>query len=127
MLNPKPLLIATAVSGVLLAGYGLGSWQTGLTYEVKLATQHASHAQDLQHVAESKANELGHALTEQQRLTDQAHQLGWELIQTRARLADTQSQLKQRIPDAIRTDGQHWTGLGPDGLRVYRAETRNRG
>ncbi|WP_029770539.1 hypothetical protein [Pseudogulbenkiania sp. MAI-1] len=121
MLDLKDWLIVGAVSGAVVAGYGFGSSHTASVYKAHLATQAENHARDLNAVSDAKAAELAGALVEQQKLADQAHKLGWELIQTRARLADTQSQLKQRIPDAIRTDGPHWTGLGPDSLRLYQS------
>lgn len=113
------VVVPLAIVGVL--GYDVGRTQATRLYQAQLASQQASHAKALQGLADSRANDLAQALAETQQLNAQAQQLGWALIQARARLADTQSQLKQRIPDAIRRDGQHWTGLGPDGLRVYRA------
>ncbi|BAK76474.1 hypothetical protein NH8B_2088 [Pseudogulbenkiania sp. NH8B] len=120
-LNIKPLLIGTALGGVLLTGYGIGRWQSDLSHEAVIANLRASHEQDLRHLSDAKAAELGQALTEQQRLTDHANQLGWELIQTRAQLTGIQHQLKQRIADAVRSDGPRFTGLGPVSLRLYAA------
>ncbi|MCG8993232.1 hypothetical protein LH427_09630 [Laribacter hongkongensis] len=113
------VLVPVAVVGYL--GYELGHSTASQAYQTELARQAKIHATSMQKLADDKAAELGLALAEQQRLIEQANQVGWALIQTRAQLADTQSQLKKRIADATRTDGMRFTGLGADSLRVYRA------
>ncbi len=113
------VLVPVAVVSYL--GYDLGRSTTTQAYQGELAKQAQTHATAMQKLADDKVAELGLALAEQQRLTDQANQVGWALIQTRAKLAETQSQLKKRIADATRTDGMHFTGLGADSLRLYRA------
>lgn len=113
------VLVPVAVVGYL--GYDLGRSTASQAYQTELARQAQTHATAMQKLADDKAAELGLALSEQQRLTEQANQVGWALIQTRAQLANTQSQLKKRIADATRTDGMRFTGLGADSLHVYRA------
>lgn len=117
----KPLAILTATALIWSGGFLYGHKVASQAGAAKLQSVQLAHAQDLQYLADAKAAELGAALAEQKELTDQAHRIGWELIQTRAQLSDTQHQLKQRIPDAIRRDGPRFTGLGPDSLRLYQS------
>lgn len=125
MLDPrpfiKPLAITVATALIWSGGFLYGHKQASQAGEAKLQSVKLAHAQDMQYLANAKAAELGAALAEQKELTDQAHRIGWELIQTRARLADTQHRLKQRIADATRSDGPRFTGLGPDSLRLYQS------
>lgn len=118
------LHIAVYAAPLLATGYfayDVGHTQASRLYEVKLSRQAEAHALQLRALSNAKTAELAAALTEQQRLTELAHKTGWELLQARARLADAQTRLKQRIPDATRSDGTRFTGLGPDSLRLYRA------
>lgn len=117
----KPLAITVASALIWGGGYLSGHKVASQAGTAKLQSMQLAHAEDLKIIADAKAAELGAALVEQKKLADQAHQVGWQLLQTRARLADTQSQLKQRIADATRSDGVRFTGLGPDSLRVYRS------
>lgn len=116
----KPLAITAAVALIWGGGCLSGHKVASRAAAAELQSVQLAHADERTRSVEAKARELAAALAEQQRLAAQAHQVGWELLQTRARLADTQSQLKQRIADATRNDGVHFTGLGPDSLRVYR-------
>ncbi|WP_051528692.1 hypothetical protein [Microvirgula aerodenitrificans] len=113
------IVVPLALAGTL--GYRLGSSQTAKNYTAQLAEQTAHYDRERQAVADARATELGAALTEQQRLNDQAHQVGYALIEARAELANARSQLTRRIDNATRSDGDRFTGLGPDSLRVYRA------
>ena len=112
------IVVPLALAGTL--GYRLGSSQTAKTYTAQLAEQTAHYDRERQAAADARAAELGAALTEQQRLNDQAHQVGYALIEARAELANARSQLTRRIDNATRSDGDRFTGLGPDSLRVYR-------
>ncbi|QND84186.1 Uncharacterized protein ChrSV_1959 [Chromobacterium vaccinii] len=102
-------------------GYDSGQTQAARVYEVRLAKQEASHAETMRQVVEQRLQEQTRSLQEHTRLTDLAHQVGWQLLQTQGQLARSQAQLRERIADATRNDGQAWTGLGPDSLRLYRA------
>ncbi|KUM03516.1 hypothetical protein KIF53_13345 [Chromobacterium subtsugae] len=125
--NPLlPTALSAALCSVALgcAGYGcygLGQGQTTRVYEAKMAKQEAAHAAELLQKAEKQNQALAAANAEQTRLTDLAHKVGWQLLQTQGQLARSQAQLRERIADATRNDGQAWTGLGPDSLRLYRA------
>lgn len=100
-------------------GYDLGHTQASHEGGRQLAELRARHAADLQAAAVLRQQQLAQALAEQRRLSDVADQVGWQLIQTRARLASAGRQLARRIPDAIAHDGPRFTGLGPDSLRLY--------
>ncbi|WP_047257753.1 hypothetical protein [Chromobacterium subtsugae] len=129
MLSASPLLLNVlhvALCGVTLGvagfvGYGSGQGQATRVYEAKMAKQEAAHAAELLQKAEKQSQALAAAHAEQARLTDLAHKVGWQLLQTQGQLARSQAQLRERIADATRNDGQAWTGLGPDSLRLYRA------
>ncbi|MFB9159928.1 hypothetical protein [Chromobacterium violaceum] len=102
-------------------GYDSGQTQAARVYEVRLAKQEASHAETMRQIVEQRLQEQTRSQQEQTRLTDLVHQVGWQLLQTQGQLARSQVQLKERIADATLNDGQAWTGLGPDSLRLYRA------
>ena len=127
-LKPTPLSLALRVGALLLPlavagwfGFDAGRRHAASDWQTRLASLDASHARALQTMADARAAELGAALIEQQRLDALAQQTGRELIATRARLADSRRELTRRIDDATRHDGDRFTGLGPDSLRVYRA------
>ncbi|MEN2427243.1 hypothetical protein AA0N74_14425 [Chromobacterium vaccinii] len=107
--------------GAGYAGYHSGQSLADQRHQVMLATLQAQHAAELKQRAEDNAHTLAAASAEQKRLADLAHQVGWQLLQTRGELARSQAQLKERIADATRNDGAAFTGLGPDSLRLYRA------
>ena len=113
------VLLPLAVVGYL--AYDLGHTQATRHGELQLAKLAERTAIDLKRAAELRQQALAVALAEQQRLSKQAQKVGWELIQTRAKLETTQRQLTQRIAHATRSDGERFTGLGPDSLRLYRA------
>ncbi|MCW3479720.1 hypothetical protein OL229_09115 [Neisseriaceae bacterium JH1-16] len=117
----KPLAITAAVALVWVGGYQHGHKAASQAAAVELQAVQLAHANERAEAAEKAGSDLAAALAEQQTLSDQAQQIGWELIQARAELANTQRQLKQRIADATRQDGPGFTGLGPDSLRLYRA------
>ncbi|UTH73961.1 hypothetical protein [Chromobacterium sp. IIBBL 290-4] len=113
-------LAALALGTSVYSGYHFGASQSSQTYETRLAKQEASHAETLRLAADQRLQEQVSSQQEQARLSDLAHQVGWQLLQTQGQLARSQAQLKERIADATRHDGQAWTGLGPDSLRLYR-------
>ena len=120
-MNPwlKPVGLALAVIALsgLIAG---GGYQIGANvYQAKLDRLHADYARERQSQAEAQATALDKALREQTALNEQAHRLGVELLNTRAELVATHAALKRRIPDATRSDGTSFTGLGPSGRLLY--------
>ncbi|MBX9268767.1 hypothetical protein [Chromobacterium violaceum] len=126
-INPlASLAIRGAVYLLPLLGAGYAGYHTGQSladqrHQVSLAALQAQHASELKQRAEDNAHTLAAASAEQKRLADLAHQVGWQLLQTRGALARSQAQLKERIADATQRDGAAFTGLGPDSLRLYRA------
>lgn len=124
MLDPRPLIkplaITVAVGLVWLGGYRTGHETASHAAAIELGTVQRAHADERAMLADAKARELALALTDKTRLEQQATTIGWELLQTRSALIQAHNRLKQRIPDAIRHDGPRFTGLGPDGLQLYR-------
>ncbi|NHR06509.1 hypothetical protein HA052_15055 [Chromobacterium haemolyticum] len=111
----KPVGLALAIFAVsgLIAG---GGYQIAAnTYQARLERLQADYARERQSLAEAEAA----ALREQTELNEQAHRLGVELLNTRAELVAAHAALKRRIPDANRSDGPAFTGIGPAGLRLY--------
>lgn len=116
----KPLVIAVLIGASVYAAERYGYQRATDVYTAKLATADADHNRSLQQVAEQRLAEQAAANDAYRRLNEQAHQVAWELLQTRQQLEATQRQLKQRISNAINSDGASFTGLGPDSLRLYR-------
>ncbi|MCP1289763.1 hypothetical protein NK214_06120 [Chromobacterium sp. S0633] len=117
----KPLAIAAVVALVWGGGFYSGQHVAATAAAVRLQSVQLAHEQERSRIATTKADELATALANQRQLAEQANKLGWKLLQTQGQLAQSQAQLRERIADATRNDGQAWTGLGPDSLRVYRA------
>ncbi|MTD33967.1 DUF7940 domain-containing protein [Paludibacterium denitrificans] len=118
----KPLAIVTVLAGVGYGIYHTGYQAAAHDWQAKLDKQKADYESTLRQKAEAKSRELAKAASDTQKYAQLAHQLGVTLLATESQLKAKQQQLKQRIPDAIRMDGQHWTGLGPVSLRLYQAE-----
>ena len=116
----KPLLITALAGATLYGAEHFGYQRAASLYAGKLVTADAEHTRQLLHLTEQRLTEQAAAQEAYQRLNEQAHQVGWELLQTKQQLEATQRQLKQRITDATHTDGPSFTGLGPDSLRLYR-------
>jgi len=107
----------TLSAGVFTAGY---RWaERG--YLADIAQQQAAHAAQQRQQAEAQAEALASALRDKQQLAEQAYQVGVALLQARAELAHSQAQLSRRITHVVQQDGERFTGLGPDSLRLYRA------
>ncbi|MCQ4142823.1 hypothetical protein [Vogesella sp. AC12] len=116
----KPLLLAALIGAAGYAVDQFGYQRAANLYAGKLATADATHSRALLRLTEQRLAEQATAQAEYQRLNQLAHQVGVELLQSRAELATTQRQLKQRIPHVTHSDGPRFTGLGPDSLRLYR-------
>lgn len=107
----------TLTASVFTAGY---RWaERG--YLADIARQQAAHAAQQRQQAEAQAEALASALRDKQQLAEQAYQVGVALLQARAALAGSQAQLSRRIAHVVQQDGERFTGLGPDSLRLYRA------
>ncbi|USS96494.1 hypothetical protein M5J15_06310 [Serratia symbiotica] len=113
--------LAPGIAGCLALGtagwflHHQGYNQAELHYQVKLSQQQSEWDIERRQRAEKNQAVLQAALAEQARL------LSLSLEATQRQLATTQQQLKKRIAHAVQTDGHHFTGLGPDSLRLYRA------
>lgn len=100
-------------------GFEAGSVLSDRAHQAQITQLTQAHGEDLLAAQTARNAELALAMTEQQRLSDIAHQLGWQLLQTQGDLNRTQVQLKKRISHAAQQDGPRFTGLGPDSLRLY--------
>nr|WP_241391889.1 hypothetical protein [Serratia proteamaculans]ULG15993.1 hypothetical protein 591p_00142 [Serratia proteamaculans] len=115
--------LALCTTGWLLhhQGYAQGYDLAELRYQGKLSRQQSAWESERREVAEKNQAVLQAALDKQEELVEQARLLSLSLEASQRQLATTQQQLKKRIAHAVQTDGQHFTGLGPDSLRLYRA------
>ncbi|WP_350306961.1 hypothetical protein [Photorhabdus viridis] len=69
--------------------------------------------------AELNAGAL-HDLIEQQQAQQHANEkMSNDLYAAITRLSQTTQRIEQSIPDALSRDGSAYTGIGPDGLRLY--------
>lgn len=102
-------------------GYGQGYDLAEIRYQAKLSRQQSDQDIERRQLAEKNQAVLQAALAKQAELAEQARLLSLSMEVTQRQLATTQQQLKKRIAHAVQTDGQHFTGLGPDSLRLYRA------
>ncbi|BBF84899.1 hypothetical protein DLM_1275 [Aquitalea magnusonii] len=107
----------TLAAGLFTAGY---RWAER-SYLADIARQQASYAQQQRQQAEAQAEALVSALRDKQQLEEQAYRVGVALLQARADLARNQAQLSRRIAHVVQQDGERFTGLGPDSLRLYLA------
>ncbi|MBN3174843.1 hypothetical protein H4F69_14945 [Pectobacterium brasiliense] len=95
---------------------------TELSADNKLKTgQITAYEQDKRLAAEQHVAALQKAIADADAQRKRADQLAAELLQTKAELGKTKTQLKRKIPDVVKTDGANFTGIGPDSLRLYRA------
>ncbi|WP_062789391.1 hypothetical protein [Aquitalea pelogenes] len=107
----------TLAAGLFTAGY---RWAERSNL-ADIARQQANYAQQQRQQAEAQAEALVSALRDKQQLEEQAYRVGVALLQARADLARQQAQLSRRIAHVVQQDGERFTGLGPDSLRLYRA------
>lgn len=115
------LSLAVVVWTIHNQGYNKGYSQAELRYQEKLSRQQSDWESERRQLAEKNQAVLQAALDKQAELAEQARLLSLGLEAAQRQLATTQQQLKKRIAHAVQTDGQHFTGLGPDSLRLYRA------
>lgn len=113
---------------VLMTGFMLGETVTKarLTPQITAAERALSDAQMAFVQAQKNAADLNNqalreANAKQQALTAFNEQLSADLYATNRELALAQQQHDRSIPDALNHDGQTYTGLGPDSLRLYTA------
>ncbi|MFO3875764.1 hypothetical protein ACUNGE_02400 [Serratia sp. IR-2025] len=115
------LSLAVVVWTIHNQGYNTGYGKAELHYQEKLSRQKSAWETERRQLAEKNQAVLQAALAKQAELAEQARLLSLSLEAAQRQLATTQQQLKKRIAHAVQTDGQHFTGLGPDSLRLYRA------
>ncbi|MFV9078192.1 hypothetical protein ABQ397_18060 [Serratia fonticola] len=88
--------------------------------KLDIATLKQGHAEYKAAQANKRSDALESLLEQQQRDQERADKLAAELAVTQGELWSVKQQLKARIQDAISNDGATYTGLGPDGLQLYR-------
>lgn len=119
--------LAPGIAGCLVLGaagwflHHQGYVLAELRYQGKLSRQQSDWDIERRQLAEKNQAVLQAALAKQAELAEQARLLSLSLEAAQRKLATTQQQLKKRIAYAVQTDGQHFTGIGPDSLRLYRA------
>ncbi|MBG6243249.1 MAG: hypothetical protein EKE20_16210 [Candidatus Symbiopectobacterium sp. Dall1.0] len=87
----------------------------------KKDAQILAHEQDKRQAAEQQAAALREALADTAAQQARADKLAVELRQTQTELNQAKNTLKRKITDVVKTDGSTFTGIGPDSLRLYRA------
>lgn len=87
----------------------------------KKTAQILAYERDKRLAAEQHAAALQKALADTAAQRARADQLAAELLQTQTELSQANEQRKKDIPHAIKNDGHAFTGIGPDSLRLYRA------
>lgn len=117
------ILVAVAAFGYNIGHIkGKNATQTELQADNQLkASQIRGYEQDKRLAAEQHVAALQKAIADAEAQRQRADQLAVELLQVKAELSKTKTQLKRKIPDVVKTDGVAFTGIGPDSLRLYRA------
>lgn len=104
---------------VAYLGYDLGHTQASRSGELKLARLEQQYAAERAQDSYLHARQLQASQARYLVLQQQANQIGSELLQTRAALAQAQAQHRKRITHVTEQDGPAFTGIGPDSLRLY--------
>ena len=98
-------------------GYALGSQRSGQYWQARLQASVSQLQADDSRAAEQRQQA---ALMQQQQWRQRIDQLEDSLLRQQQARQAQQRQQAQRIDDVTRHDGSAFTGLGPDGLRLYR-------
>ncbi len=108
---------------IFAAGFGL-AWLIARAdisdLKADIATLKQGHAEYKTAQANKRSDALESLFEQQRRDQERADKLAAELAVAQGELWSVKQQLKARIQDAISNDGATYTGLGPDGLQLYR-------
>ncbi|MDB6374421.1 hypothetical protein [Photorhabdus bodei] len=112
---------------------GVGSWLCGVGYKLAELRLQPKIDQEIEnrkaaelsfYMAQKATAELNagalHDLIEKQQAQQHANEkISNDLYAAITRLSQTTQRIEQTIPDALERDGYTYTGIGPDGLRLY--------
>lgn len=123
-------ILAISVVGYKV-GYAVGfhANQSALLQEVSDLTsenqrqsdQLFSNEREKRQTAEQQIAALQQVRAKEAEQRTRADQLSLELLQAKTALEKDKVKRKTEFPDAIKKDGNAFTGIGPDSLRLYRA------
>ncbi|ETS31948.1 hypothetical protein BB987_20310 [Photorhabdus temperata] len=112
---------------------GVGFWLCGVGYKLAELRLQPKIDQEIEnrkaaelsfYLAQKATAELNagalHDLIEKQQAQQHANEkISNDLYAAITRLSQTTQRIEQSIPDALNNDGSAYTGIGPDGLRLY--------
>ncbi|MEC5319293.1 hypothetical protein VSX61_10120 [Brenneria populi subsp. brevivirga] len=123
------MLMAVALLGYKF-GHGAGQQarqselQTTITYlqadNKRQSGQLLVYEQEKRIAAEQQVTDLQKARAQEAAERARADKLAAALLKAKTELAQAKQKLKKDIPDAVTKDGAAFTGIGPDGLRLYK-------
>ncbi|WP_051124160.1 hypothetical protein [Dickeya sp. DW 0440] len=87
----------------------------------QLAAQVLAAEQEKRQVAERQVAALQQAQADATAQRVRADELAVELLDVKTQLTTKMQKLKKEINGAVKNDSNAFTGIGPDGLRLYRA------
>ncbi|MCX8962152.1 hypothetical protein EHW64_13675 [Erwinia psidii] len=128
----KPLLVAGVLAG---AGLGVGYWlgevkldRQALAFtreksslENGIAAERRQWDAERLRAGEQHRQSLNAALLLEQQWRQKADDAAQRLAASQAAAKKQRQQLEKKLSEAIEKDGSHYTGIGPDGLRLYSA------
>ncbi|WP_140918348.1 hypothetical protein [Limnobaculum xujianqingii] len=125
----KTLLITLAVYLAIFAGgVAAGTWFTEKAYQADISELTLAHTTDQANwekertaVAQAQNRALTEAVEKQRRATAESQRVTGELETVKQQLQTTKQELQRSINNATQKDGHGYTGLGANGLRLYRA------
>lgn len=127
---PQLLLASIALAigyGIASSGNGKALAQQELAFTNKLAAQSSEFEAERTawlnekiQTARDQNAALAAALALQQQYQDRANLLSNQLASTKQQLAESKAKYQRDIVNATQNDGVGYTGLGPDGLCLYR-------
>ncbi|TDB43272.1 hypothetical protein [Photorhabdus luminescens] len=126
MINPIRLWRYGGVVMVCCVAFGLGNKLAELRLQPKIdqEIENRQAAELSFYMAQKATAELNagalHDLIEKQQAQQHANEkVSNDLYAAITRLSQTTQRLEQNIPGALSRDGDAYTGIGPDGLRLY--------
>lgn len=125
----KTLFVTLAIYlAVFAGGAAAGTWLTEKAYQADISDLTLAHATDLANwekertaVAQAQNRALTEAVEKQRRATAESQRVTGELETVKQQLQSTKRELQRSINNATQKDGHGYTGLGANGLRLYRA------
>ena len=114
--------LGLAAWGLHHVGYAAGNAEATSSYKTKLAEKQSAWDTERRQLAESNQAALKTALDARNAEAERGRALAQQLEQKQADLKQLQQKLSQKeIENATLRDGDGYTGIGPDSLRLYLA------